>query len=146
MDIGSRKLSAVSVTGMIAASAATLALGIASPVVLTRGAMVDSDLLAWAALFAAMVLVAATTVVGTLWSGPNLLWGSAVGLMLAAPPVSGVTWIEVIQEGDPLGPFAAFFITGIALAVSGATWAATFGLAFWLKNKPAGRAAAPLTQ
>lgn len=146
MDIGSRKLSVVSVAGMIAASAATLALGIASPVVLTRGLLGDSELLAWAAFLAAMVLVAATTVVGTLWSGPNLLWGSAVGLLLAAPPVSIVMWIGVIQEGDALGPLAAFFVTGVALAVSGATWAAAFGLAFWLKNRPSGRAAAPLVR
>lgn len=128
MASGTQKLGAVSVLRMVAATAVTLALGVASPIVLVHGLLGDSELLAWAAFLVAMVLVAAATAVATLWSGPNLVWGSVVGLLLAAPPVSIVSWIEVIKEGDPLGPVVSSFVTVVALAVSSASWVVALGV------------------
>ena len=121
----------------IAAALAAAGLSAMSVLVLVHGLLGDSEVLAWAFFAVAMALVAAATVVGTLWSG------LAVGPPVAVLPVSVVTWVGVLLEGDPLGGVVGFFVTSVASIVSALSWGATFAVvtyAFkkgWPNRRPA---------
>jgi hypothetical protein len=62
------------------------------------------------------VLVAAATVVGTLWSGR---WA---GLILGAPPMLYVLGTAVVAEADPQGGIAVIILLILSAPVSAGTW------------------------
>lgn len=128
-DAGAKGRQARLVARMLAVGLAALALSVAGSAVLARAALAEQESVFLSAFAASMALVAAATVVGTLWAGPNLAVGSAVGLTLGPLPLSVIFWVLLQADRDPQAPIAGFIVTFIALAVSGAAWAATIGIA-----------------
>lgn len=103
----------------VAATAAAAGLAMAAVAVLAQTRPDDSELVIWWWVAASMAVVAASTVVAALWAGPT--WGcrSLVAALVAVPPISAATWVEVMKDPDPQAPIAALLLMMLALSVCG---------------------------
>lgn len=79
-----------------------------------------SDAEAGMRLAAALVLVAAATFVGTVWSE------RAVGLVVGTTPFLAIAYVALEVENDSMKAVAGFFITAYVAAAAATGWGLTF--------------------